>query len=213
MATERIYPDADITTNWDGWSSPPHWSIVDDPYGSETEADGGIAGTGSNFEELRFANVAVMGAGDICSQLEVFIWCKDNTITDQVDIKYSTDGGSSCSAAQRITVNQTSYAYEIATFSGLSLTQTQVNALAIQFACVGAVDYVISSAISVLVTYAPAGPTPGGGPVDDRFRGRRSQLMSYTSTQLRRCTEAWSPRTGILNPSLDAWEDNDSRMN
>jgi hypothetical protein len=55
-------------------------------------------------------------------------------------------------------------------------------------------------------------PPPGGGLVDDRFRDRRSQLVSYTSTRLRWCTEAWSPRTGILNPNLDAWEDNNSRM-
>jgi len=52
----------------------------------------------------------------------------------------------------------------------------------------------------------------GGGPADDRFRGCRSQLVAYSIDNLRRCSEAWAPRTGILNPSLDAQEDNDSRM-
>ena len=63
-----------------------------------------------------------------------------------------------------------------------------------------------------LLLSQPEDIVPGGGAADDRFRSCRSQLVSYTSTRLRRCSEAWSPRTGILNPALDAQEDHDSRV-
>ena len=52
----------------------------------------------------------------------------------------------------------------------------------------------------------------GGGAADDRWRACRSRLVAYTSTRIRRCTEAWAPSTGILNPALDAQADNVSRM-
>lgn len=58
----------------------------------------------------------------------------------------------------------------------------------------------------------PVDPIRGGGSADDRWRARFSRLIAYTSTRLRWHNDAWHPSTGILNPALDAQDDNDSRM-
>jgi len=135
MATERIYPASDVTTNWDGWSAPPHWSRVDDAYGSETEADGGLSGGNNAVEEFTIANVSVMGASDTATGIDVYIWSKSTVVTDSIDVQYSIDNGSNWSSVVNVVVNQTDYAYEIASWSSLSLTQSQINAMNIRLTC------------------------------------------------------------------------------
>src|SRR3989304_6486991 len=159
MSTERIYPASDVTTNWNGWSAPPHWSRVDDAYGSETEADGGLAGDNNSVEEFTMANVSVMGASDTATGIGIYIWSKSESSTESIDVQYSIDNGSNWSSVVNVVVNQTSYAYGIASWSGLSLTQSQINAMNIRLTCPNKnVDWVYTSAVSVLVTY-----TAGGG--------------------------------------------------
>ena len=65
---------------------------------------------------------------------------------------------------------------------------------------------------------AAGGQPSGGGPADDRFRFRQSCLIMTASNAIaaRRGNcggyPTWHPSTGILNPALDAQDDNNSRM-
>ena len=153
--TERLYPDADITTGWDSWSGPPHWSICDDTYESETEADGGVATVSGSQEAFGFANPTSMGAGNTATQLVFHFWGKAGgaSTSETMAVKYSTDGGSNWSSTTNVVFTSNTYAYQTATFSSLSLSLANIQGLAVHFQRTAGTTSIVISAVSCVVTY------------------------------------------------------------
>jgi hypothetical protein len=105
---------------------------------------------------LAFANAAVMGASDTCTQIEMLAACSLFTGTESYDCYYSTDGGSSWSSATSVSVTSVDpkYRWVKATFSGLALTQTQVNALQVKMTRTGSGGGTACTSLCAIITFS-----------------------------------------------------------
>lgn len=152
----NIFPaDPDINANWSLTGAATHWDAVND---GGTSPDTGdyiyAAGNLSTTDRWNMDTIS-MGTGATATGIQVWAYGYDTKDCDITTTLYWTGGNSS---GQLINVPLSAYGWASTTFTGLTLTQTQLDSLSIDLGLCGAggrTVYVATVYATVTYEYEP----------------------------------------------------------
>ncbi|MBY9008822.1 MAG: DNRLRE domain-containing protein, partial [Candidatus Lokiarchaeota archaeon] len=115
--------DSDILTGWTDGDAPPHWSLLDEAKG-DTNGDGGNIVEASSGKDDRWNfNTLTVPEGSSITKIVICIYLKKATYPQTTQLKFTASTGQSLQFA----LTGIYYYWKSTTFSGLSLTQANLD--------------------------------------------------------------------------------------